>query len=73
MKPALGAAGLATGEGLGEIDEIVGISISDGADREHERQDRGENQPSVSACAGSARTIHLGSSDFLDAEKLWRA
>jgi hypothetical protein len=73
MNPALSAAGLAAGEGLGEIDEIVGISIRDGADREHEPQDRGENEPPASACTGSARTIHLGSSDFLDAENVWRA
>jgi hypothetical protein len=73
MNPALGAAGLATGEGLDEIDEVVGISISDGTDREHERQDRGEKQPPASACTGSTRTIHLGSPDFLAVEESWRA
>jgi hypothetical protein len=61
----LGAPGLAAGERLGEIDETVGISISDRPDHEHEHQEHGKNEPPVSACA--ARIIHLGSSGFQDA------
>jgi hypothetical protein len=72
MNPALGALGLAAGERLGEIDEIIGISISDRPDHEQEQEHRGENEPPVSACAGAARTIHLGSSDFVDAEEARR-
>jgi hypothetical protein len=69
MNPALGAPGLAAGERLGEIDETVGISISDRPDHEHEHehQERGKNEPPVSACA--ARIIHLGSSVFWTLEK----
>ncbi len=72
MNPTLGAPGLAAGERRGEIDETIGISISDRPDHEHQQEHRGENEPPVSAFAGAARTIHLGSSDFLDAEEVRR-
>jgi hypothetical protein len=65
MESALGALRPAMGDGLGEIDEIIGISISDRTDHEPKQQDRGNDQTPVTACAGSARIIHLGLPDAL--------
>jgi tripartite-type tricarboxylate transporter receptor subunit TctC len=60
VKPALGTAKLCTGDGLGELGQIIGISISDTADHECKNRDRGKDQSPVQACAGFDRIIHDG-------------
>jgi hypothetical protein len=58
MKPALGSAELPTGEGLGELAQIIEIFIRDPTTHQSKRQERGQDQPPVSAWSGPVRIIH---------------